>query len=168
MGEQTFGASHNHLCYPQLTVPQEKIRAHMEECIRDPDWLTDSVSEAEFRDFDPQLGPCCTADSLRLHFEGTTCDRWNKSATEVFVEDFLAHHPEYPGGVDIIRDMVHHKTRSTITSMIKEYRRLHLHPDERDAMQLRKNRLERKRGVSKVQNLGGVGLTVVLSFLIAG
>lgn len=120
----------------------------MEQCVRDPDWMTDSVSEAEFRTFDPLLGPCCTADSLRFRFEGTTCDRWNKSATDVFVDDFFAHHPEYPGDVDDVRDMVYLKTRSAITSMIKEYRRLKLHPDERSALQLRKNRLERKRGVS--------------------
>ena len=115
--------------------------------------MANTVPELEANNFDPLIGPCCDASRFRLHLEGTTCNPWNRSATEVFVEDFLTHHPEYPREVDSVRDMVFLKTRSTITSMIKEYRKLKLDSNRLDELQRRKNRTERKRGVSLLYHL---------------
>ena len=136
-----------------LINTQEKIRAHMERLIPDADWMVDTVPGFEANHFDPLIGPCCHPSRFRLHLEGTTCNPWNRSAMEVFVEDFLTHHPDYPKGVDSVRDMVLLKTRATITSMIKEYRKLKLGPNELDQLQLRKNSAERKRGVSLLCHL---------------
>jgi hypothetical protein len=140
-------------CSSPVFIPifvQEKIRSRMEHLIPDADWMEDTVTKDEANDFNPLTGPCCDVNNFRLHLEGTTCDLWNRSAMEVFVEDFLAHHPEYSKEVDSVRDMVMFKTRATITSMIKEYRKLKLSPNELDELQLRKNRTERKRGVSRL------------------
>ena len=135
----------------------------MERIIPDADWMEDTVSEIDANNFDPLIGPCCDADNFRLHLEGTTCDAWNRSATEVFVEDFLARHPEYPREVDSVRDTVFLKTRATITSMIKEYRKLKREPNELNELQLRKNLTERKRGVSGLSSCGRAQLMILSS-----
>lgn len=132
-----------------LITIQEKIRSHMQSIIPDADWMEDTVPELEANNFNPLIGPCCDADHFRLHLEGTTCDPWNRSATQVFVEDFLAHNPEYPKEVDSVHDAILLKTRAAITSMIKEYRKLQLESNELDELQLRKNRTERKRSVNE-------------------
>ena len=136
-----------------LIVVQEKIRSHMQNIIPDEDWMGDTVTELEANNFNPLIRPCCDANHFRLHLEGTTCDPWNRSAADVFVEDFLAHHPEYPKEVDSVYDTVVLKTRATITSMIKEYRKLKLGPNKLDELQLRKNCIERKRSVSELCRL---------------
>lgn len=163
MGEPTFCACQFHGPAFLLILIQEKIRLHMERLIPDADWMGDTVPELEANSFNPVIRPCCDANNFRLHLEGTTCNPWNSSATEVFVEDFLSHHPEYPREVDSVRDMVLLKTRATITSMIKEYRKLKLNSDELDDLQLRKNRAERKRGVSEPSRPRGVELMILSS-----
>ena len=135
----------------------------MQTIIPDADWMEDTVPELEANSFNPLLGSCCDANHFRLHLEGTTCDPWNKSATEVFVEDFLAHHTEYPKEVDSVYDTVSLKTRATITSMIKEYRKLKLGSEELDVLQIRKNVAERKRGVSVLCIHSRVELTILFS-----
>ena len=93
-------------------------------------WLKKTVSEEEARRFDPDLGACCGPSPLRVNLEGTTCDRWNKSVTSVFVEDFLRTHPEYPSEEQVVTKMIEMKTRATISSMIREYRKLKKVMDE--------------------------------------
>ncbi|KAI0715208.1 hypothetical protein C8Q76DRAFT_618222 [Earliella scabrosa] len=53
------------------------------------------ASVAEVKDFDlAKSHPCCTVEKFRLDLRGTPCSPWNKSATIVFVDDFMEKHPK--------------------------------------------------------------------------
>lgn len=121
----------------------------MRQLVTSANWLVSTVTEQEANAFNPNLGPCCTPQHFRVHLDGTTCDMWNKSAILVFVEDFLRAHPEYPLE-ESVRDMVRMKSRATLDSAIREYRKslLHRSPAELESVRKQKNRLERKRKVS--------------------
>ena len=114
------------------------------------DRLENTVSPDDFQDFNPQRGECCTRADFRINLEGTPCDAWNKSATRVFVNDFLRAHPEYPSHNVVARRMVHNKTSAAIKSLIKEYRQKDIRGQAKLAAQKMKNRKERKRTVSVV------------------
>lgn len=114
--------------------------------------MKNTVTEEEAGEFNPDLGPCCDRGHFRLHLEGTTCDRWNKSAVRVFVDDFLSTHHDYPSHEEMVTKMVEMKTRATVDSMIRDYRKLKEvgNQAKRDENQARKNRRERQRKVSSV------------------
>ena len=122
----------------------------MKSLIRDDDWLKDTVSDQDIANWNPEFGDCCTADAFRLHLAGTTCNRWNESATRVFASDFLTKNADtYPDGWTV-RSMVLKKTRAYIKTLIKKFRD---HPstqnEESKAEKKRvKNRRERKANVS--------------------
>ena len=122
----------------------------MRTLIPNASWLKKTVTEEEAQAFDPELGACCGPRPLRVNLEGTTCDRWNKSATSVFIEDFFKTHPDYPSEERAIAKMVEMKTRSTIDSMIREYRKLKKVMDQAEQEEARaeKNRNERRRKAS--------------------
>lgn len=122
----------------------------MRKRITPANWMKNTVTEQEANAFDPGSGPCCDPIHFRVHLEGTPANVWNKSATSVFVNDFLAIHPEYPSREESVREMIRMKTHATLESMIKQYRKSNtLHSrGELEAIRLQKNRTERKRKVS--------------------
>ena len=46
-------------------------------------------SADEVKQWDPTTGPCCTAERFRPDLTGSPGTPWNKSAVEVFVQDFV-------------------------------------------------------------------------------
>lgn len=102
---------------------------------------------ADFQAFDPRRGECCTRENFRLNLEGTACDDWNKSATRVFVNDFLRIHNKYPTDNQVVRSMIKKKTTSAIKSLIKLYRKKDVDGPLLEAAQKKRNRRERKRTV---------------------
>jgi hypothetical protein len=122
----------------------------MRKLIPEHSWMKNTVTKDEAEEFDPNLGACCDPGHFRLHLEGTTCDRWNKSAAGVFVDIFLRDHHEYPPQERAVTRMVEVKTRSAIDSMIRDYRKSKEvnNEAERGEIQARKNRQERRRKVS--------------------
>lgn len=107
------------------------------------------VTQEEADAFNPTTGPCCQSTTFRVHLGGTTCNVWNKSAMGVFVNDFLGKHSGYPSCDESVRDMVLMKSRATLDSMIRKYKKS-LTPstvDQSKALKQRKNRQERKRKV---------------------
>lgn len=112
--------------------------------------MKSTVTGQEVNAFNPNLGPCCHPAQFRVHLEGTTCDKWNKSAIAVFVEDFLRAHPEYPFEEPAVREMVRIKSRATLDSAIRKYRHSLVSRSAQAAEEMRKqkNRQERKRKVS--------------------
>jgi len=136
-----------------------------------PNWLQNMVTEEEVNNFNPEGGPCCDISHFRVHLEGTTCNSWNKSATDVFVKGFLAYHAaDYKAEDQSVRDMVQLKSQAALDSMIREYRRLKAPrtPAEVKERQRYKNRLERKRKVIPTPpTLSSPMLTNSASFIIA-
>lgn len=124
----------------------------MRKLIPSSKWLKSTVTEQEASAFNPNLGPCCDRANFRVHLDGTPCDAWNKSATSVFVDDFLTAHPEYPSQDELVRNMVRAKSRAFLESMIRDYRRSKagLNATELEEARVQKNRRERKRKVSSV------------------
>lgn len=145
MGKLSFGTA---LPFRLLAVPvyspvvQAKIRTHMKHLINGR-----TVTQDDLERFDPVYGPCCGVEDFWLHFAGTPCDRWNKSATGVFVESFLRTYTEYPSDNEAVVDMVRFKTESTIAGMIR--RRRMTGPDGGIGPETRKynSRQERKKKV---------------------
>jgi len=115
-------------------------------------WLKKTVTEEEARGFNSALGTCCGPRPLRLNLEGTPCDRWNKSAAEVFIDDFLRTHLDYSPEEEVVAQMVEMKTRAAIESIIREYRKSKkvMNQAEREEAQADKNRHERRRKASSV------------------
>lgn len=114
-------------------------------------WMKNTVTDEEVNAFDPALGQCCDPTHWRVHLEGTPCNPWNKSATFVFVNDFIVAHPEYNRDDRSIRDMIHMKSKSALDSMIRTYRKSKIPPtvnEPEDEDQKQRNRRERKRKVS--------------------
>lgn len=125
----------------------------MKDLIPKQSWMKNTVTEEEAEGFNPDLGPCCDPRQFRLHLGGTTCDRWNKSATHVFTDDFLrVYRHEYPPEEEAVTKLVEVKTRAAIDSMIRSYRRSNGANDQaaRDEAQARKNRGERRRKVGSI------------------
>lgn len=124
----------------------------MYKLVPSADRMRVTVTEQEAQAFDPTLGPCCDSTGFRVHLEGTTCDPWNKSATTVFVNSFLVAHPEYSSRDESVREMVLMKSKATLDSMIRSYRKYRAPrtADELEAQRLHKNRQERKRKVGSV------------------
>ena len=59
---------------------------------RDAPFHDDTVARPrEVEDFEQRwkVRDCCTADGFCLDLDGTPGNRWNKSATRIFVDDFL-------------------------------------------------------------------------------
>lgn len=129
---------------------QRKIRTHLRKLITPDKWLEKTVTGQEADAFNPNLGPCCHPAHFRVHLEGTTCDKWNKSAVVVFVEDFLRAHPEYPSGESAVREMIRIKSRASLDSVIRKYRGslVSQTPQAAEGTRKRKNRQERKRKVN--------------------
>ena len=120
------------------------------------DWMQNTVTKEEAERFSPDIGPCCDSRQFRLHLAGTTRDRWNKSATRVFVDDFLRTHPDdYPSEEEAVVKMVEMKTRSAIDSLIRDYRKSKEDHNqaERSELQARKNRQERQRKVNSFTSM---------------
>ena len=115
--------------------------------------MENTVSEEEATTFNPELGPCCSAANFRVHLEGTPCNAWNKSAITIFVSHFLVTHPEYPSQEDPVRDMIRMKSRATLESMIRQYRKVKTPRtnDQAEELRLHKNRQERKRKARSVR-----------------
>lgn len=111
------------------------------------DALVNMVSLDDSLDFNPERGECCTAANFRINLGGTPCDVWNKSATRIFVNDFLREHPDYPSNNQVVRMMVQKKTSAAIKSLIQEYRRKDIQGPSKLAAQKLRNRRERKRTV---------------------
>jgi hypothetical protein len=114
-------------------------------------WMQNTVGKEEAEKFNPALGPCCDTTQFRVHLEGTPCNNWNKSATSVFVNEFLKlHHSEFPSQEEVVQKMVELKTRAAIESMIRGYRKSKeaFNKAEQDEAKARKNRRERQRKVS--------------------
>ncbi|KAF9643070.1 hypothetical protein BDM02DRAFT_3104903 [Thelephora ganbajun] len=96
--------------------------------------MKNTVTKQEVDAFDPNLGPCCNATNFRVHLGGTTCNAWNKSAINAFVNDFLSSHSEYPSQEESIRETVGYR-KSHVPHTV----------EESDELKLQKNRQERKR-----------------------
>lgn len=122
----------------------------MRKLVTTANWETNTVSEHEASAFNPNFGSCCDVAHFRVHLGGTTCDTWNKSAINVFVEDFLKDHPEYPPQVESVVDMVRMKSRAALDSAIRRYRESLIRREDRELEELRrqKNSQERRRKVS--------------------
>lgn len=106
------------------------------------------MSAGDFNGFDPQQGiECCTASDLRFNLDGTPCDKWNKSATRVFVNHFLETYKQYPAHNRAVRSMVQKKTAAAIKSLIKSYRSKSVGEAEFEDSEVKRKRRERKRQV---------------------
>ena len=110
-----------------------------------------AVTEEDLENFDPAFGPCCGVENFRLHFAGTPCNRWNKSAAGVFVESFLRKYTEYRSDNEAVVEMIKFKTGSTIAAMIRRYREKGPDGSIDPATQKHQNRQERKRKVCSPQ-----------------
>ncbi|KAF9783891.1 hypothetical protein BJ322DRAFT_1109737 [Thelephora terrestris] len=122
----------------------DRIRMLMKKMIGEEFLTANTVDPQEIEKFDPLKGPCCDAENFRIHLDGTPANPWNRSAAEVFVAKFLATYSRiYPPDLDEVVNMVHSKTRSAITSLIKDYR-LRQDSDYEEKCQDKKRR-ERKR-----------------------
>lgn len=137
----------------ELTPDKHKIRKYMQKLITPAKLTENTVTEQEATTFNPDLGPCCDSANFRVHLEGTTCNAWNKSAINVFVNRFLIAHPEYPSQEESVRDMVRMKSRATLESMIKRYRNVKTPytDEELRALRLQRNSQERKRKASFIR-----------------
>jgi hypothetical protein len=113
-------------------------------------WMKNTVAKEEAGAYNPECGQCCSVAGFRVHLEGTACDAWNKSATEVFVGGFLQAYPTYNVADGSGRDMVRMKSQAALESMIRQYRKLRIPQtlDELKGQRDHKNRQERKRKVS--------------------
>jgi hypothetical protein len=122
----------------------------MQRLITPANLLRNTVREEEANAFDPDQGPCCDALHFRVHLEGTTRNAWNKSAIDVFVNDFLGVHPEYPSQEESVPEMVRIKSFATLDSLIRKYRESNIRrtEGEKERRRLAKNCYERKRKVS--------------------
>lgn len=125
----------------------------MEKLITTTNLMENTVTEQEATAFNPDLGPCCDPVNFRVHLEGTTCNAWNRSAIDVFVNHFLATHTDYPSQEEPVRDMVRMKARAALDSMIRRYRKSKIPRtnDQLEELRLQKNSQERKRKVSYVR-----------------
>lgn len=125
----------------------------MKGLFHDEDFLRELVSDQDLADWDPAIGECCTAEQFKLHFRGTPCNPWNKSATRVFVNDFLATHAEIYPPAWPVRRMVTRKTTAHIKSLIKSFRGNRRGEAIVKAAKQAKNRQERKATVSLLVQL---------------
>ena len=94
--------------------------------------------------YNPQIGPCCTAESFQLDVLGMPRSAWNMSAADVFAQDFVKSHPTVTCSVPTIKEMwiVH-------TERLKQTCRGHLAAQEIANVKLQRNRRrERKTRVS--------------------
>ncbi|KAF9777823.1 hypothetical protein BJ322DRAFT_1015414 [Thelephora terrestris] len=109
--------------------------------------MKNTVAKEEAGAYNPECGQCCSVAGFRVHLEGTACDAWNKSATEVFVGGFLQAYPTYNVADGSGRDMVRMKSQAALESMIRQYRKLRIPQtlDELKGQRDHKNRQERKR-----------------------
>lgn len=121
----------------------------MKELIPKNLWGRNTVTDQEAGEFNPDFGPCCDNAHFRLYLEGTPRDNWNKSATSVFVQDFLRVHPDYPSHEPAVVRMIELKTSANIESMIRNYRESKEERNQavKDEARARKNRQERQRKV---------------------
>lgn len=121
----------------------------MKSLIHEDDWLKDTVSDQDIADWNSQQPrECCTADTFRLHLTGTTCDRWNESATRVFTDDFLVKNADTYPDEWTVRCMVLKKTRAYIKTLIHCFRNAPKGKDAKDELRRAKSKYERKVGVS--------------------
>lgn len=127
----------------------------MRKLVTPDNWLKNTVTEQEANAFNPDLGPCCDPIHFRVHLAGTTANLWNKSATGVFVNHFLAAHPEYPSREEPVRKMVQMRCHATLDSMIRKYRKSNTprSKEQMEAERLERNRAERKRKVGSVVSI---------------
>lgn len=128
-------------------------------------WMKNTVPQREANGFDPELGHCCHLARFRVHLEGTTCDAWNRSATNVFVDGFLQAHPDYDATKEPVRDMVRMKAQATLDSMIRQYRKLNTRTMEELAEErAHKARQERKRKVNPAHSASPSMFTGLVAF----
>lgn len=119
------------------------------------------ATEEDVDEFDPNFGPCCGIEDFRLHFDGTPCDTWNKSATEVFLNSFFEKYTEYSPEKEPVVRLVKFKTHSALAAMIKKYRRRGPDGNVDPETSRSQRRQERKRKVcsySLISCLRGCGL----------
>ncbi|KAH7904840.1 hypothetical protein BJ138DRAFT_1018563 [Hygrophoropsis aurantiaca] len=64
----------------------------------------DLPTEEQIASFCPDDGPCCTENRFQVDITGVPKSAWNMSATAVFVQSFVAAHPEYKKKGTAVRD----------------------------------------------------------------
>lgn len=94
----------------------------MATLIPEADRLQDTLHPDELNAWDPQVGPCCTPATFKLHLTGTPRDDWNISASRVFTDHFLATHSNSYEDTWEIRKMVLDKTQAHIKTLVRLYR----------------------------------------------
>jgi len=65
--------------------------------------------------------PCCTSDNFQIYLEGTPRHPWNKSAADIFVENYIMYHnltPNHDLSVQVAEDFF-----MALKGLIARYRR---------------------------------------------
>ena len=106
--------------------------------------------------FNPSNSRCCKAKRFQLDLRGTAANPWNKSATEVFVDSFLACN-QYACKD---REKIAKKFRSHIRTLIKQFKKQH---SDTSAAAV----LEKKQKHSRDQRKQTVGV-IIMSFISPG
>lgn len=148
--ENELSVSHLFRELQLLIYSQRKIRTHLaEQLMPSNQSLENAVTAKDIDNFDPETEECCTPDTFRIHLAGTPGDTWNKSATRVFVNSFLAAHKDYEATNNVVRAMVMKKCTAVVGSAIRRYksRKVHRTKASRDLERRNKNCAERKRTV---------------------
>ncbi|KAL4061726.1 hypothetical protein J3A83DRAFT_4101178 [Scleroderma citrinum] len=138
------------------------------------------ISQKEISAWDPNCGPCCTAENFRIDLEGYTRSGWNKSAAQVFATEYMKRHKGESYTLEFVVEAwltrvagmkAQYKRLQQDESALKKYKVLHRRRQRKGEvcheLSLYKRRLDtacqyddiRKQAVHVVQSLGLDGMS---------